>query len=120
MSRARGKKPLAISLFPFLAVLICTMGSLIVLLVLVLQQSRVQASVATAEARDARTANAAVDARTARRDAPLSECRWPIPSSSRSRRPSGVIPYSIEYRMTVPHRRVNRPSRFLSHSTPAR
>jgi hypothetical protein len=34
------------ALFPFLAVLICTMGSLIVLLVLILQNSRVQASVA--------------------------------------------------------------------------
>lgn len=32
------------SLFPFLAVLICTMGALIVLLVMVLQQARVQAS----------------------------------------------------------------------------
>lgn len=37
------------ALFPFLAVLICTMGSLIVLLVLVLQQSRVQADVARSQ-----------------------------------------------------------------------
>ncbi|MFO0902089.1 MAG: hypothetical protein U0939_03765 [Pirellulales bacterium] len=58
------------ALFPFLAVLICTMGSLIVLLVLVLQQSRVQASVATADARDAATTtNAAVSGRTAKPDA---------------------------------------------------
>jgi hypothetical protein len=34
---------IGISLFPFLAVLICTMGALIVLLVLVVQQARVQA-----------------------------------------------------------------------------
>ena len=35
--------PSASSCFPFLAVLICTMGALIVLLVLVVQQARVQA-----------------------------------------------------------------------------
>jgi hypothetical protein len=34
---------IGVSLFPFLAVLICTMGALIVLLVLVVQQARVQA-----------------------------------------------------------------------------
>ena len=39
-----------LALFPFLAVLICTMGSLIVLLVLVLQQARVQGGAAVAEA----------------------------------------------------------------------
>ncbi|MFM7846439.1 MAG: hypothetical protein ACKPEY_19705, partial [Planctomycetota bacterium] len=39
-----------LALFPFLAVLICTMGSLIVLLVLVLQQARVQGGSAVAEA----------------------------------------------------------------------
>lgn len=37
------KSPLGVSLFPFLAVLICTMGALIVLLVLVVQQARVSA-----------------------------------------------------------------------------
>ncbi len=40
--RAR-RAEIGISLFPFLAVLICTMGALIVLLVLVVQQARVQA-----------------------------------------------------------------------------
>lgn len=40
---ASRKTPLGISLFPFLAVLICTMGSLIVLLILVVHQARVQA-----------------------------------------------------------------------------
>jgi len=38
------KQPVKVSLFPFLAVLICTMGTLIVLLVLVVQQARVYAS----------------------------------------------------------------------------
>ncbi len=37
------KNALSVSLFPFLAVLICTMGALIVLLVMVVQQARVQA-----------------------------------------------------------------------------
>ena len=37
------------ALFPFLAVLICTMGALIVLLVMILQQARVQAATASQE-----------------------------------------------------------------------
>jgi hypothetical protein len=41
--RHRGKSQLGVSLFPFLAVLICTMGALIVLLLLIMQQARVQA-----------------------------------------------------------------------------
>ena len=46
--RRRSHKPLVnLSLFPFLAVLVCTMGALIVLLVLVVQQARVDASVPT-------------------------------------------------------------------------
>ena len=40
---ASRKTQVGISLFPFLAVLICTMGALIVLLILVVQQARVQA-----------------------------------------------------------------------------
>lgn len=45
MRRRRYRKPaLNVSLFPFLAVLVCTMGSLIVLLVLVVQQARVYAT----------------------------------------------------------------------------
>jgi hypothetical protein len=49
--RRRSRKPLvALSLFPFLAVLVCTMGALIVLLVLVVQQARVDASVAVVTA----------------------------------------------------------------------
>jgi len=47
MRRRRFRKPnVSLSLFPFLAVLVCTMGGLIVLLVLVVQQARVDASVA--------------------------------------------------------------------------
>jgi len=38
------KQAVSVSLFPFLAVLICTMGALIVLLVLVVKQAEVQAS----------------------------------------------------------------------------
>ncbi len=45
MRRRRSRKPgISLSLFPFLAVLICTMGSLIVLLVIMVQQARVVAS----------------------------------------------------------------------------
>lgn len=45
MRRRSAKKPqVGVSLFPFLAVLICTMGSLIVLLLLIVQQARVDAS----------------------------------------------------------------------------
>ena len=44
MRRARSRRnSAAVSLFPFLAVLICTMGSLILLLVIVVQQARVEA-----------------------------------------------------------------------------
>jgi hypothetical protein len=46
MRSGRVKKPTAgVSLFPFLAVLICTMGAIIVLLIMVVQQARVQAAV---------------------------------------------------------------------------
>ena len=42
MRRRRFRKPaLSLSLFPFLAVLVCTMGALIVLLVTVVQKARV-------------------------------------------------------------------------------
>jgi hypothetical protein len=45
MSRKKGREQVGVALFPFLAVLICTMGALIVLLVLLVQQARVDASV---------------------------------------------------------------------------
>src|SRR5262245_19607994 len=41
--KAKGQQ--VVALFPFLAVLVCTMGALIVLLVLFVQQARVDASV---------------------------------------------------------------------------
>ncbi len=45
MKRQRVRKPtVGVSLFPFLAVLICTMGALIVLLVMVVQMARVHAA----------------------------------------------------------------------------
>jgi hypothetical protein len=47
MRRTYRKSQVTVSLFPFLAVLICMMGALIVLLVLVVQQARVSAAVAT-------------------------------------------------------------------------
>src|SRR5207237_9167865 len=43
MSRRAVRQQVGVALFPFLAVLICTMGALIVLLVLLVQQARVDA-----------------------------------------------------------------------------
>ena len=47
MSRIRRQGDGNVTLFPFLAVLICTMGALILLLVVIAQQARVQAAQAT-------------------------------------------------------------------------
>lgn len=47
--RSVQKQAINVSLFPFLAVLICTMGALIVLLVMVVQQARVQVSAVVAQ-----------------------------------------------------------------------
>src|SRR5262245_36993651 len=44
MSRKSARQQVGVALFPFLAVLICTMGALIVLLVLLVQQARVDAT----------------------------------------------------------------------------
>lgn len=49
MSRAAARQNVGVALFPFLAVLICTMGALIVLLVLLVQQARVDASTLAAQ-----------------------------------------------------------------------
>ena len=46
---SRRKPAINVSLFPFLAVLICTMGALVVLLVIVVQQARVEANVVSDE-----------------------------------------------------------------------
>src|SRR5207253_2224026 len=48
MSRKAKGQQVGVALFPFLAVLICTMGALIVLLVLLVQQARVDASLIAA------------------------------------------------------------------------
>ncbi len=48
MSRKAKGQQVGVALFPFLAVLICTMGALIVLLVLLVQQARVDATVIAA------------------------------------------------------------------------
>lgn len=54
MRRSASRKTLlGIALFPFLAVLICTMGALIVLLILVVQQARVNAETLADRARQA-------------------------------------------------------------------
>jgi hypothetical protein len=54
MRAAARREQAGVALFPFLAVLICTMGALIVLLVLLVQQARVDAkTVAQARTRDA-------------------------------------------------------------------
>ena len=42
--RQRTQSAAAVSMFPFLAVLLCTMGALILLLVLLAQQAKVQAA----------------------------------------------------------------------------
>ena len=52
LDRSRQQATVSVSLFPFLAVLICTMGALILLLVVIARQSRLQAA-RTAEARTA-------------------------------------------------------------------
>src|SRR3954447_24788638 len=49
MSRRATRQQVTVALFPFLAVLICTMGALIVLLVLLVQQARVDASTIAAQ-----------------------------------------------------------------------
>ena len=49
MRRAVRRQAVGVALFPFLAVLICTMGSLIVLLVLLVQQARLDARSIAAE-----------------------------------------------------------------------
>src|SRR5690242_691984 len=48
MSRKTARQQVGVALFPFLAVLICTMGALIVLLVLLVRQARVDATTITA------------------------------------------------------------------------
>ncbi|MGE0759537.1 MAG: hypothetical protein AB7O38_21140, partial [Pirellulaceae bacterium] len=57
MRRRRFRKPtLSLSLFPFLAVLVCTMGALIVLLVTVVQKARVDADLLASQTSEAQAA----------------------------------------------------------------
>ncbi|MFM7243827.1 MAG: hypothetical protein ACKO40_06575 [Planctomycetaceae bacterium] len=61
MSRARAQSGPTISLFPFLAVLLCTMGSLLVVLVIFSRSAKESAAVAAAQARAAAEAAAAAE-----------------------------------------------------------
>ena len=63
MRRRAAKSSIQFSLFPFLAVLLCTMGSLIVLLLVLVQQARVEANEQTAPER---AENAAAEVQLAR------------------------------------------------------
>jgi hypothetical protein len=68
MRRRSFRKPVVnVAMFPFLAVLVCTMGALIVLLVLMVQQARVYATTITLAPEDEPPISAADD------DAPLIE-----------------------------------------------
>ena len=67
--RANRKPETRVALFPFLAVLVCTMGALIVLLVLVVQQARVQAvEIVRSEPVDDSAAQAAAQRRQEQRE----------------------------------------------------
>lgn len=69
MRAAARRQQVGVALFPFLAVLICTMGALIVLLVLLVQQSRVDAKTIS----QSRAATSAADA-TAKEQ--LEDLQW--------------------------------------------
>jgi hypothetical protein len=73
MSRKAVRQQVGVALFPFLAVLICTMGALIVLLVLLVQQARVDAS--TLATRQVGSAAAAADVAKHLRER-LEEAQW--------------------------------------------
>ncbi|MDP6721303.1 MAG: hypothetical protein QGF59_21725, partial [Pirellulaceae bacterium] len=66
--RTYRKTQITVSLFPFLAVLICMMGALIVLLVLVVQQARVYATVAMDDGPTAEELDQAEELKLARQD----------------------------------------------------
>ena len=75
MRRQRFHKPAAsVSLFPFLAVLICTMGSLIVLLVLMVQLARVHAKSVAEQRTEEEEAEYA--AKAAKRRQELEDYQW--------------------------------------------
>ncbi len=70
MRRPVRRKPQAggMSLFPFLAVLICTMGSLVVVLLAVVQQAKMTAAAAADDARQSGNSSAVQQQLAARRD----------------------------------------------------
>ena len=76
MSRARAQSGPSISLFPFLAVLLCTMGSLLVVLV-IFSRSAKQAGIAAAEQARAEAA-AAADAERQELELARDEIGWRI------------------------------------------
>jgi len=76
MSRARAQSGPTISLFPFLAVLLCTMGSLLVILV-IFSRSAKQAGIAAAEEAEAQAA-AATAAERGKHDLAREEIGWRI------------------------------------------
>lgn len=63
--RVRAASSPGLSMFPFLAVLICTIGSLVVLLVVITRQARSQAAIAAAEAAAEAQAEAEAEAEMA-------------------------------------------------------
>jgi len=76
MSRARAQSGPTISLFPFLAVLLCTMGALLVVLVIFSRSAKESAAAAAAEARVA--AEAAVAAEREELELARDELGWRI------------------------------------------
>jgi hypothetical protein len=73
MSRKPARQQVGVALFPFLAVLICTMGALIVLLVLLVQQARVDASTIASQQVGAQAA-ASADSEAVRQR--LEDAKW--------------------------------------------
>jgi hypothetical protein len=76
------RQKLGVSLFPFLAVLICTMGALIVLLVLLVQQARLDASTLASR----RMAESASDDEARRLREEFEDAQWRRESLEKSRR----------------------------------
>ena len=70
--RAARRPQVGVALLPFLAVLICTMGALIVLLVLLVQQARVDAQTIA----DSKVKSSAADATAKERRERLEDEQW--------------------------------------------
>ena len=86
MRRRQKDKGDSMTLFPFLAVLICTMGSLIVLLVIIMQQAKATAEDVTRKSRESRDASQAQhDEQTAQVTQQLEDVTWRIDLLEQSR-----------------------------------